>query len=310
MGALTPAAATAVLGRLKSAVCEVIRGKDEVVELALVAVVAGGHMLLEDVPGVGKTTLAGALAASIGGEFRRVQFTSDLLPSDITGVNILESGGFRFRPGPLFANVVLADEINRGTPRVQSALLEAMNERRVTVDGVSHALPQPFLVLATQNPHDFHGTYALPESQLDRFLLRLSLGYPNRASEREILRGGGSKKAAPRTVSDPVEVAELALAAEAVTVHAEVEDYLLTLVERTRSDSRLIRGVSTRGAEALYRAVRALAIVRGRAFATPEDVRELAVPALAHRVIPRADDAGEGAATALREILWDLPAPG
>ena len=290
--------------------CEVIRGKDEVVELALVAVVAGGHMLLEDVPGVGKTTLAGALAASIGGEFRRVQFTSDLLPSDITGVNILESGGFRFRPGPLFANVVLADEINRGTPRVQSALLEAMNERRVTVDGVSHALPQPFLVLATQNPHDFHGTYALPESQLDRFLLRLSLGYPNRASEREILRGGGSKKVAPRTVSDPVEVAELALAAEAVTVHAEVEDYLLTLVERTRSDSRLIRGVSTRGAEALYRAVRALAIVRGRAFATPEDVRELAVPALAHRVIPRADDAGEGAATALREILWDLPAPG
>ena len=310
MGALTPAAATAVLGRLKSAVCEVIRGKDEVVELALVAVVAGGHMLLEDVPGVGKTTLAGALAASIGGEFRRVQFTSDLLPSDITGVNILESGGFRFRPGPLFANVVLADEINRGTPRVQSALLEAMNERRVTVDGVSHALPQPFLVLATQNPHDFHGTYALPESQLDRFLLRLSLGYPNRASEREILSGGGSKKVAPRTVSDPVEVAELALAAEAVTVHAEVEDYLLTLVERTRSDSRLIRGVSTRGAEALYRAVRALAIVRGRAFATPEDVRELAVPALAHRVIPRADDAGEGAATALREILWDLPAPG
>ena len=310
MGALTPAEATAVLGRLKAAVCEVIRGKDEVVELALVAVVAGGHVLLQDVPGVGKTTLASALAATIGGEFRRVQFTSDLLPSDLTGVGILDQGAVRFRPGPLFANVVLADEINRGTPKVQSALLEAMNERRVTVDGVSHPLPQPFLVLATQNPHDFHGTYALPESQLDRFLLRLSMGYPDRASEREILRGGGSRKPVARAVTDPAEVAELALAAERVTVHPQVEDYLLSLVERTRADSRLIRGVSTRGAEALYRAVRALAIVRGRAFATPEDVAQLALPVLAHRVISRADDAGEGAATALREILWDLPAPG
>lgn len=298
-------------GRLKDRVQEVIRGKDSVVELALVALVAGGHVLLQDVPGVGKTTLAATVARAMGGELKRVQFTSDLLPGDITGVNVLEpSGGFRFRPGPIFANVVLADEINRGTPKTQSALLEAMNERRVTVDGVSHPLPSPFVVLATQNPLDFHGTWALPDAQLDRFLLRLSMGYPDRESERAILRSGASRKDGVEPALSLDEVRAVQAAVDGVTVHAEIEDYLLELVERTRTDARLLRGVSTRGAESLYRAVRALALARGRGFVIPEDVRELAVPVLAHRVVSRVDDVGgDGAALAIREILWELPAP-
>ncbi len=298
-------------GRLKDRVQEVIRGKDSVVELALVALVAGGHVLLQDVPGVGKTTLAATVARAMGGELKRVQFTSDLLPGDITGVNVLEpSGGFRFRPGPIFANVVLADEINRGTPKTQSALLEAMNERRVTVDGVSHPLPSPFVVLATQNPLDFHGTWALPDAQLDRFLLRLSMGYPDRESERAILRAGASRKDGVEPALSLDEVRAVQAAVDGVTVHAEIEDYLLELVERTRTDARLLRGVSTRGAESLYRAVRALALARGRGFVIPEDVRELAVPVLAHRVVSRVDDVGgDGAALAIREILWELPAP-
>jgi MoxR-like ATPase len=279
-----------LIARARATISSVVRGKDSVVELCLVAVVAGGHILLEDVPGVGKTTLATAIATALGGSFNRIQFTSDLLPGDILGVSVLESdrSGFRFRPGPLFANVVLADEINRATPKTQSALLEAMNERRVTVDGFSHPLPTPFLVLATQNPHDFHGTFPLPDSQLDRFLLRLEAAL------------------------SPDELDRIHAAADEVLVHAEVEDYLLELVSRTRADARLIRGASTRGAEALYRATRALALVRGRPYVIPEDVRELAVPVLAHRVLPRAegDRSGEGAALALQELLWELPAPG
>ena len=304
----------ALFAAARAAVCSVVRGKDAVVELALVAVIAGGHVLVEDVPGVGKTTLASALAGAIGGEFRRVQFTSDLLPGDITGVSVLDpaSGGFRFRPGPLFANVVLADEINRATPKTQSALLEAMNERRVTVDGHSHPLPAPFVVLATQNPHDYHGTFPLPDSQLDRFLLRLSMGYPDREAERAILRSGGLRRARIEGSLCPEDVVALCQAAEDVVVHPEVEDYLLGLVERSRSDVRLLRGVSTRGADSLYRAVKALALARGRRFAIPEDVLELAVPVLAHRVVARAETGptGEGAVTAIRELLRDVPVPG
>lgn len=300
--------------RARQRITAVVRGKDEVVELALVAIIAEGHLLLEDVPGVGKTTLATALAQAIGGSFHRVQFTSDLLPGDITGVPMLEADrqSFRFRPGPLFANVVLADEINRGTPKTQSALLEAMNERRVTVDGHSHPLPTPFLVLATQNPHDFHGTFPLPDSQLDRFLIRLSMGYPDREAERAILRSGGGRFAAELPPGlTPEEVGQLVAAAQAVRVHPAVEDYLLDLVARTRVDPRLLRGVSTRGADALYRAAKALAFARQRDFVIPEDIRQLTVPVLAHRVLARGggDQDTEVAAGALRELLWELPPP-
>ena len=298
------------LSRTAEAIQQVVRGKNAVVEMALVAVLAGGHVLLEDIPGVGKTTLAATLAASLGGSFRRIQFTSDLLPGDITGVNILSDGGFRFRPGPVFANLVLADEINRATPKTQSALLEAMSERRVTVDGESHVLPELFIVLATQNPHDFHGTFPLPESQLDRFLIRLSMGYPDRESERQILRRVG--RAAPvAPVLSPEELVEMAGLVDAVRMPDEVEDYLLDFIQQTREDARLLRGVSTRGAEALYRACQALALIRRRTFVVPEDILELAVPVLAHRVRARSmgDRPGEGARRAIAEILRDLPTP-
>ncbi|NOY27912.1 MAG: MoxR family ATPase [Oligoflexia bacterium] len=307
-------AAGELLTRLATRVQQVVRGKDDVVELCIVAIIAGGHVLLEDVPGVGKTTLAMALADAMGGSFRRIQHTSDLLPGDITGVNILAPDGtsFSFRPGPLFANVVLADEINRATPKTQSALLEAMNERRVTVDGVSHVLPAPFTVLATQNPHDYHGTFPLPDSQLDRFLIRLTMGYPDREHEREILRRGTAHPVPLLPALGPDKILGLARAVDQVRVHPDVEDYILELVRRTRGDARFVRGASTRGAEALYRACRALALVRDRSFVIPEDVRALAVAVLAHRVLPRAETGrpGQAARTAVRELLWELPPPG
>lgn len=295
---------------LRERIEEVVQGKSEVVELTIVAVLAGGHVLLEDVPGVGKTTLASSVAGALGGTFNRVQFTSDLLPADVVGAVVLEpkSGSLAFRPGPVFANVVLADEINRCTPKTQSALLEAMNERRVSVDGRSHELPDPFLVIATQNPHDHTGTFPLPESQLDRFLLRLSMGYPGREAERTVLRAGGFRRQRPDAAVTPADLRELAAGVEAVSVHGEIEDYLLDLIAATRADSRLLRGASTRGAEALYRACKSLAFVRGRSFVVFEDVRELAVPVLAHRVLARGEDV-QAAEQAVREILWDLPAP-
>ncbi len=298
------------LAALRRAVAEALRGKEEVVDLALTCVLAGGHLLLQDVPGVGKTTLASALAAALGGSFSRVQFTSDLLPSDITGNNVLDppSGRFAFRPGPLFANVVLADEINRTTPKTQSALFEAMEERQVTVDGLSRELPAPFLVIATQNPFDHHGTYHLPESQLDRFLMRLSIGYPDRGTERELLRAGLERRTAPRLM-EPEHVLALAREAAAVVVPEVVEEYLLDIVRGTRADARLVRGVSTRGAQALHRAVRAYAFVRGRRVTLPEDVRALAVPVLAHRVLPRSGSAQGGDADAVASLLDELPPP-
>ena len=303
-------AASQTLAAARAAVCSVVRGKESVVELALVSLVASGHVLLEDVPGVGKTTLASALASALGGQFRRIQFTADLLPGDITGVTVLSEGAFSFRRGPLFANVVLADEINRATPKTQSALLEAMSERRVTVDGHRHALPPFFVVIATQNPHDFHGTFPLPDSQLDRFLMRLSMGYPDRDSEREILRRGPNPVAAPAVLT-PEAVASIAAAVSKVTVHEEVEDYLLDLVARTRTDARLVRGASTRGAAALYHAAQALALSRQRAYVIPEDVRELAIPVLSHRVQARSVGAlpGAGARRAVEELLWELTPP-
>ncbi len=294
------------------AVRRVVRGKDEVVELALVGVLAGGHLLVEDIPGVGKTTLASTLARALGGTFRRIQCTSDLLPADLLGVNVLDprTGEFRFRPGPLFAHVVLADELNRCSPRTQSALMESMAERSVTVDGETRPLPHPFVVMATQNPFDLHGTFPLPDSQLDRFLLRLSMGYPAREAERAILRSGGLAEARLEPVLTPEEVTALVGVARSVRVHDEVEDYLLALVDRTRHDDRLLRGVSTRGAESLLGAARALALVRGRDYVLPEDLQELVLAVWAHRVLVRADDGtGDGATRALREILWEVSAP-
>ncbi|HJN76669.1 MAG TPA: MoxR family ATPase [Myxococcota bacterium] len=297
------------IGQVKARVEEIVLGKGELVELSLVCVLAGGHLLLEDVPGVGKTTLASALAGALGGTFNRIQFTSDMLPADVLGAMVLEpSSSLAFRPGPIFANVVLADEINRCTPKTQSALLEAMNERRVSVDGQTHELPAPFLVVATQNPHDHTGTFPLPESQLDRFLLRLSMGYPDREAERRVLRAGGFRRSKVEAAVDMDTLRGLVEAVEGVGMHAEVEDYVLDLISATRSDSRLLRGASTRGAEALYRACKAFALVRGRGFVVPEDVRELAVPVLAHRVIARGENIRAGE-QAVREILWDLPSP-
>lgn len=296
---------------MRDAVCGVVRGKLLQVELALVAVLAGGHLLIEDIPGVGKTTLANTLARALGGDFKRVQFTSDLLPADLLGVSMLDpaTGNFAFRRGPIFTHVLLADEINRTSPRTQSALLEAMNERRVTIDGTTHPLPSPFVVVATQNPHDFHGTFELPDSQLDRFLIRISMGYADTESERAILRSGGLACAAVDPVVTPAEVRALVTATQQVAVHTDLEDYLLALAARTRQDDRLLRGVSTRGLEALHRATRALALVRGRQHCIPEDVQELILPVWAHRVLVRSSGGNGDAEAALREILWDVPAP-
>lgn len=298
--------------RMREAINGVLRGKPEVVDLAITAVLAGGHLLLQDVPGVGKTTLASALATAVGGSFSRVQFTSDLLPADLTGVNVLDpqAGTFTFRRGPLFANVVLADEINRTTPKTQSALFEAMEERQITVDGHTRPLPSPFLVVATQNPFDAHGTFHLPDSQLDRFLMRLSIGYPDRSTERSILRANLDRPV-PDTVVSTDDVVELVSNAMAIDVPELVEEYLLDLVRGTRSDPRFVRGVSTRGAQALHRAVRAHALVKGRRYAVPEDVRALAGPVLAHRVVARAAHgaAGDAREQAVAEILDEIPPP-
>lgn len=266
----------------------VFRGKRRVVRMTLTCLLARGHLLLEDVPGVGKTTLAVAMARSLGVDFNRIQFTSDLLPADVVGVSIWSqrSENFEFQPGPIFSNIVLADEINRTTPRSQSALLEAMSEGRVSVDNVTHDLPDPFLVIATQNPLEHHGTYPLPESQLDRFLMRLSVGYPERSVEREILleRRGTDPVHDLSSVLDRDAVLALQMATESVRIDDGIVDYILNVIDETRRDPRVRIGVSTRGALAMTRACRALAVVEGRDFVVPDDARELVVPVLAHRL--------------------------
>ncbi len=296
------AAPAATVEALRARIERAVVGKRQVVDLALTCVLAGGHLLLEDVPGVGKTTLAVALARATGGSFRRVQCTADLLPSDVTGGLILDgAGSLRFRPGPLFANVVLADEINRATPRTQSALLEAMNEAQVSVDGESHPLPSPFLVVATQNPLDVHGTFPLPDAQLDRFLVRTSVGYPPRDAERAILRGTADGSTIEPVA--PEALAALRAAVRAVTVHPDLEDWVLDLVAASRSTGAFARGVSPRGAQALVAAARAHAVLHGRAWVSPEDLRALAVPVLAHRVLVRDDSDPAAAVRALADSL-------
>jgi MoxR-like ATPase len=275
--------------RLEENVALVIRGKREVIRLATVCLLARGHVLIEDVPGVGKTTLAQGLARSLGLAFQRIQFTSDLLPSDIIGVSIFnqKTQGFEFVSGPLFANVVLADEINRATPKTQSALLEAMSERQVSVERRRYLLPEPFVVLATQNPLEFHGTFPLPESQLDRFLMSLSLGYPPRLDERELLLSGGVEDLLQnmQPVVSQAELLELQARVQQVHVAEKLADYMLAIAEATRHGSDFLLGVSTRGAQSLFRAVQALALAEGRGYAVPDDVQRLAVPVLAHRVV-------------------------
>jgi MoxR-like ATPase len=284
----TVIAASHRASRLENELKKVIRGKDDVVRLALVSVLARGHLLIEGVPGVGKTTLAHALARSLGCSFQRVQFTSDLLPSDILGISIYSAAEqkFEFKRGPIFTNVLLADEINRTTPKTQSALLEAMNEGQVTVDATSHPLPQPFLVIATQNPVEHHGTYPLPESQLDRFLMRVHMGYPDSKSEGEILRAeaGAAQLENLEAVLTGGDVLEMQQVVTEVEVDDSLVAYALEIVARTRKHEKLTLGVSPRGSQMLYRAAQAMAFLDGRSFCVPEDFKPLAVPVFAHRV--------------------------
>jgi MoxR-like ATPase len=305
----------AQITRLEANLSRALVGKAEVVRLAVVGLLARGHLLIEDVPGVGKTTLAAALARSLGAGFQRIQFTSDMLPSDVLGVAVYEPDKheFVFKPGPIFTNIVLADEINRTTPKTQSSLLEAMNEAQVSLDHTTHSLPRPFMVLATQNPREHAGTFPLPESQLDRFLLRIRIGYPSEADERTILRGSGTPVVESlETVLDAADVIELQDAVERVRTDDSVVDYVLAIVTATRRSRMLSLGVSPRGSLALLRAARAHALADGRSYLVPDDVKRLAVPALAHRVLlagPAADGAGAGAEAVIRTIVQDVPVP-
>lgn len=311
----TPREIAALLSTLRDNIGRVFLGKPEVVRFVTVALLADGHVLLDDVPGVGKTLLAKALARSLACKFNRIQFTPDLLPADLLGVTIYkaQTGEFSFQPGPVFAEVVLADEVNRATPRTQSALLEAMQERQVTTDGATRPLGPPFIVIATQNPHEFEGTYPLPESQLDRFMLRVRVGYPTRETERAILlqHRAGEPVEALQPVLKPDDVLALQKHTREVRVDPAIADYILSLVEATRGHAELALGSSIRGALALYRAVQAFAVTDGRDYAVPDDVKALAEPVLAHRLVTRTWAAGghPDAGPVVRDILSKLKVP-
>ena len=303
------------LSELKQTIEGVIRGKSESVELVLVTLLAGGHLLIEDVPGVGKTTLAHTLARSLDGTFQRIQFTSDLLPSDIVGVSIFNQSlaEFEFKPGPIFANIILADEINRTTPKTQSSLLEAMSEGRTTVDNRTYPLPQPFMVLATQNPIEHHGTYPLPESQLDRFMMSIRLGYPSLHEEKQILRR--------QTLRHPLEEVRPVLSAidllhlqdEVRKVHLSdlLVDYLLEIVDVTRNHEMIELGVSPRGSLTIYRAAQALAFLEQRDFCIADDIKRLVEPVFGHRLVlhPRYTRGRDGVRQILKEIVHDIIVP-
>lgn len=277
------------LEQLQQTIGKVIKGKSKVVKLALVALLAKGHLLIEDVPGIGKTTLANAMARALNLSFQRIQFTSDLLPSDVIGISIFnqQSGEFEWKPGPIFSNIVLADEINRATPKTQSSLLEAMAEKQVTYEGISRPLPLPFMVVATQNPSEHHGTYPLPESQLDRFMLRLDIGYPSKSDEREILRD--RETANPLDFVKPIlsetDISEMQKITGEVRVDEALVDYLLTIVEQTRQDNAIELGISPRGSLSLFNSAQLLACIEGRDYCIADDIKRLVVPCFAHRLI-------------------------
>lgn len=306
---------------LQSNIEQVIRGKPLVVERAVICLLARGHLLIEDVPGVGKTTLAHSLARSLDCSFKRIQFTSDLLPSDILGVSIFNQSSqrFEFNPGPIFAHIVLADEINRTTPKTQSSLLEAMNDAQITVDGQTHPLPQPFMVIATQNPMEHHGTFPLPESQLDRFLMRIQIGYPDVAEEKKILDRQQARHPAEElsAVLSAEAVLDLQHRVEKVRLDESLADYLLAIVAATRRSSFLSLGVSTRGAMALHKAAKARALFKDRDYCLPDDIKDLATAVLSHRVMLSAGHnegrAGghrfEEAERVIREIVDSVPVP-
>lgn len=296
----------------------IIRGKDEIVRMALVAIFARGHLLIEGVPGVGKTTLGHAVARALDVGFQRVQFTSDMLPSDVLGITIYSTAEqkFEFKRGPIFTNVLLADEINRTTPKTQSALLEAMNENQVTVDGHSYSLPRPFLVIATQNPVEHHGTYPLPESQMDRFLIRARMSYPDAIAEREVLRAqaGAARLDEIRSVLSGEDVLAMQEEVKSVRVDDSLVDYALRIVQGTRESQQLTLGVSPRGSLMLYRAAQAMAYLDGRSYCTPEDFKTLAVPVFAHRVVVSARYSStlkksEQSDEVLHEIVESIPVP-
>ncbi len=318
MPADTGLASATRAAEMELALRKIIRGKDDVVRLALVCLFARGHLLIEGVPGVGKTTLGQAIARALDCGFQRVQFTSDMLPSDVLGITIYSAAEqqFEFKHGPIFTNVLLADEINRTTPKTQSALLEAMNEGQVTMDVHSYPLPQPFLVIATQNPVEHHGTYPLPESQLDRFLMRVRMGYPDGDAEREILRSqaGTAQLEHLRPVLTGADVLEMQQAITRVHVDDSLVSYTLEIVCKTRESEFLSLGVSPRGSQMLYRAAQAMAFLSGRNFCTPEDFKPLVVPVFAHRVVlnamyPSTLKKSEQAEQVLREIVDSVPVP-
>ncbi|HVF86902.1 MAG TPA: MoxR family ATPase [Pyrinomonadaceae bacterium] len=318
-GEATEIAAAERIDGLRAAIESVIKGKPEAVRLAVVTLLAGGHLLLEDVPGVGKTTLAQALARSLDCTFQRIQFTSDLLPSDVIGLSVYNerAGAFEFKPGPIFANVVLADEINRTTPKTQSALLEAMAEGHVTVEGTTHKLQAPFIVVATQNPIEHHGTYPLPESQVDRFMLRLRIGYPEGEIEKEILRDreAGNPLDSLRAVMTGEDVVELQRSVAGVRVDDALLDYLMRIVTATRNSEMLDLGVSPRGTLALFRAAQALALTEDRAYCIPDDVKRLVLPVFAHRLVVNSrfssslSRRSDEAEAVLREIMKTVSVP-
>lgn len=311
---IQPQDIAALAARVKENISRVIIGKSDLIELLLAAVIARGHILMEDVPGTGKTVMALSLAKSLTCEFARIQFTPDLLPSDVVGTSVYRqsSGTFEFHKGPVFTNLLLADEINRATPRTQSALLECMQERQVTEGGVTHPLPEPFMVLATQNPIEIQGTFPLPEAQLDRFLMRLTPGYPDTASALQILSRFLTDE--PLHSLQPVCQKEALLEAQAAfntcEVSLPVQQYIVALCERTRQDERILLGVSPRGMLALMRAAQAYAMVKGRAFVTPDDVQLLVLPVLSHRIVPRGFYGKSGVTDAiLTEIMRAVPVP-
>ena len=284
----TELAAQEKIAALRGAIGRVVKGKDETIELAVVALIAEGHLLIEDVPGVGKTTLGHALARSLACNFHRIQFTSDLLPSDVLGVTVFNprQNEFEFKPGPIFSNIVLADEINRTTPKTQSALLEAMNENQVTIENTTYPLPRPFMVLATQNPVEHHGTYPLPESQLDRFMMKIEIGYPSAEAEKEILHKftNGNYHQTVQPVLVPADVLYLQDESRKVHINARIVDYMIQLVQRTRNHPEIELGISPRGTVSLFRASQALAMVDGRKFVLPDDVKRAASPVFGHRL--------------------------